>query len=216
MIRKFLPLLLLVFLLLSAGTATAQSAAQADSTTAPPPPRAQPKQPEPHKFEITGQYGYVWTFEYSGVDIKDSSFWAASVDFNVHPFAQLELLYRRQDTDMVVKGLTTQTFPISVEYFHIGLVKAIKRSPKAMPYTVLTLGASRFNDKDLSSDEWKFSVIPGIGVKYYASERIALRCQADLPISFLGGGVGFGTGGVSVGGWGITQIGVSAGLSLLL
>jgi hypothetical protein len=59
-------------------------------------------------------------------------------------------------------------------------------------------------------------VIPGIGVKYYASERIALRGQLDLPISFLGAGVGFGTGGLSVGGWGITQIGVSAGLSLLL
>ena len=216
MIRKMLPLLLMLILVLNVGSAAAQQSGATETTTpttTPPPPP--PPVPE-HRFELGGQYGYVWTFEYDGVDIKDSPFWAATLDLNVHPFAQLELLYRRQDADMVVKGLTTQTFPISVEYFHIGLVKAIKRSPKAMPYTVLTLGASRFNDKDLSSDEWKFSVIPGIGVKYYASERIALRCQADLPISFMGGGVGFGTGGVSVGGWGITQIGVSAGLSVLL
>ena len=94
--------------------------------------------------------------------------------------------------------------------------RIIKKTEKAMPYTILTLGATRFNDKDLSSDDWKFSVIPGIGVKYYASPRIALRFQADIPISFLGAGVGFGTGGLSVGGWGITQIGVSAGASILL
>ena len=214
MIRKMLPLLLMMILVLNVGSADAQrrgAAGTTTPTTTPPPPPV----PE-HRFELGGQYGYVWTFERDGVDIDDSPFWAASLDFNVHPFMQLELLYRRQDADMVVKGFDTQTAPISVEYYHIGLVRAIKRGPKVMPFTVLTLGATRFNDKDSSSDDWKFSVIPGIGVKYYASARIALRFQADLPISFLGGGVGFGTGGVSVGGWGVTQIGVSAGLAILL
>ena len=69
MIRKMLPLLLMMILVLNVGSADAQrrgGAGTTTPTTTPPPPP--PPVPE-HRFELGGQYGYVWTFERDGVDL---------------------------------------------------------------------------------------------------------------------------------------------------
>jgi opacity protein-like surface antigen len=185
--------------------------------------------PAEHKIELNAFGGYVWTWsqDWSAVggvvnlDIKSSGYWGAAIDINVKYGTQLELLYRRQDSDLQVtqrNGFTLGvpfTERMSVEYFQIGGL-AGRPQGNILPYGLFTLGATRFNNKDLNHEEWFFSVIVGLGVKVYATERLGLRFQGGLPISFTSGGAFFGTGGLSFGGTGITQTDVSAGLFLAL
>ena len=225
MFRKAM-MLLLVFVVLNAGAALAQYQRQATARRPPPPPQYQ----HDHKVEITGLYGYMWTTSrsasyqlYSGrLDIKSSEYWGVALDINVHPFAQLELLYTRQDSELMWErgGIKTSVADAKVEYFQIGAIKGI-RNDKVMPFTSFTLGATRFSsDEPNTSDEWKFSIILGLGAKVYLGERIGLRFQGRLPFTFTGGGGGFyyGSNGsyVVVGGSGVLQTSLSAGLFLMI
>ena len=86
---------------------------------------------------------------------------------------------------------------------------------------MFTLGATRYNFKtNVVCDEWMFSMMLGLGAKIYAGERIGLRLQARLPITFTSGSMGVGCGGggcgAMVGGTGITQLDFSGGIMLLL
>jgi hypothetical protein len=157
------------------------------------------------------------------LDIKSSDYWGVAVDINVHPFAQLELLYTRQDSDLTFKpilGSTEDVGGAAVEYYQIGGLKGV-REGRVLPYGLFTLGATRFVYKDADIDDiWKFSVILGLGAKVYLNERIGLRVQGALPFTFVNGGVGlgFGTGGgyVTVGGTGVLQTSVTAGLVIAI
>jgi len=187
-----------------------------------------------HTAEITPFGGYVWTFAreayyaaYGGkVDISDTGFWGVAVDVNVRPGGFLHLLYQRQDAD-----LTFSTFgginlapevartPIGIEYWHIGGGGGLPQG-NILPFTTLSLGATRYILKDYTGDEWKFSMILGLGVKVYANDRLGLRLQGRMPFTIFSGGagIGCGTGGcyTTFGGSGMAQIDLSAGLMILL
>ena len=72
------------------------------------PPVRQMSQPMLHTVEITPWAGYAWTFARrvnyvnatGDLDIGDSPVWGVEVDVNLHPGAQLVLLYSRQDSDL--------------------------------------------------------------------------------------------------------------------
>jgi hypothetical protein len=194
--------------------------------------RGAPVVPE-HKVEIIPIGGYVWTWSRSvsslqgtgKIDIKSSGFWGVYVDFNVQPQWQLSLLYRRQDSELTFKnaiGVTEKLSDMAVEYIHIGGVTGMTFG-QVRGFTTVTIGATRFSFGDpvdsnvpKADDDWKFSAIIGLGAKYYINDRIGLRGQVSLPVSFMGGGVGIGTGGVTVGGYGITQTDLLAGLIIML
>ena len=183
-----------------------------------------------HKAEIFFVGGFAWTFsvraqnglQYGDLDIKDNGWFGAGIDFQVRPGGYLTLLYRRQSATYTFNpDLAPKVDPLdkgAVEYFHIGGTQGMPRG-KALPFGSLTLGATRFSADNARDDYWKFSVIPGLGVKYFASPRLGLRLQADLPISFTSGGIGFGCGGGGCGssfyGTGITQLDVGGGLFLM-
>ena len=176
-----------------------------------------------HKAEIYALGGYVWTLSQDAwindragkIDIKDGGGWGIAADINVRPEAQLELLYRRQDSELTFKsgGLTETISDMAVEYYHIGVVTGVQRG-NIKPFTAVTLGATRFAFKDYG-DEWKFSVIFGLGVKMFLNDRIALRFQGNIPISITNGFVGVGTSGLSLGGTGITQLDLFASVGIL-
>lgn len=182
-------------------------------------------EPMEHRFEIIPYAGYAWTISedvfippsISGkVDIKSGFAWGVAVDVNVRPGAQVELLYHRQDSELELKragGTKEDLGDIAVEYWHVGGTYGVRRD-MVMPYSSVSLGGTRFDGP--GGDEWKFSMMLGLGAKVYASERIGLRLGARLPISFTSGGVGIGTGGVSFGGTGITQFDVIGGLVIML
>ncbi len=188
-----------------------------------------------HRFEITPFGGYSWTFArdfYYGltagrVDIEDSGMWGIALDFNLpyKPGSQIELLYNRQDSKVSFTGLTGPQNVVSVEddfaveYWHVGGIYGIQRG-QSMPFTMLTLGGTRYISEGLGEDNWKFSIIFGLGAKLYASDRSGLRLQGRFPFSIFssGGAVGCGSGGcyTSIGGTGLGQFDLSAGVMLLM
>jgi len=187
-----------------------------------------------HTAEITPFGGYVWTFSREAfygttggkVDISDSGFWGVAVDINVRPGGFLHLLYQRQDADLTFStyggiNIAPQAArtPIGVEYWQIGGVGGMPQG-NILPFTSLSLGATRYILKDFNQDEWKFSIILGLGAKVYANDRLGLRVQARMPWTIFSGGAGIGCGGggcyTTFGGTGIAQIDVSAGLMILL
>lgn len=184
-----------------------------------------------HRMELGGYYGYGWTFSREvfylttagRVDVKDSDMYGFTADFVVRPDAQLELHYSRQGSTLQFEQygspVVSDVGALNTEYFHIGGLGG-RRQGKAFPYGLFTLGATRYST-DLSGidDEWRFSMMFGLGAKYYTGGRLALRIQGALPITFTDGGFGFMCGGggcyTSVGGTGNPQFGVSGGASIL-
>ena len=131
------------------------------------------------------------------------------------------LLWQRQDTKLEFKpntGLKQDLGDASVEYYHVGAVYGVLRD-KVMPYTSFSLGATRAALSG-AGDSWKFSIMFGLGAKYYINERIGLRAAARLPFVFLNGGFGFtvGTGGagLTAGGTGMIAGDLSLGLIIAL
>ena len=198
-------------------------------------------QPIGHMLEITGYYGYAWTWSQDvtitytnapaisgSIDFKDSPYFGVGVDITARPGLQIQLLYTRQDTDLTFRvnrrDPTEDLTSATIEYWHIGGVGG-RRLDKVMGFTSFTLGGTHYNwDEAADSvigpisagDNWRFSIILGLGAKYFASERVGLRFDARLPMTFTGGGLAFGTGGVGVVGTGIVQFTVSGGLFIAL
>lgn len=192
------------------------------------------QQPQ-HRFEIIPYYGYAWTVSRGAnfgapvgsgdVDIKSSDMWGVMVDINAKPGAQVRLLYQRQDSDLTFKqaGVTTKIGDVGVEYWQIGGVGGLMNDQNIMPFSMLTLGATRYILSDMDplfspvpnpDDVWKFSIILGLGAKFYLSERVGLLVSGRMPFTFTSGFLGIGTGGLSVGGTGNVQFDVSAGLMI--
>jgi len=179
--------------------------------------------PEPARLDITLMGGYAWTVSqsatYSGVggdvDLKSGEFWGIALDINANQFAQLRLLYRRQDTQVTWKqaGTTEDLGDMAVEYWHIGLVKGMTKG-KVKPFTTISLGGTHFIAD--GADNWKFSAILGLGAKMYVSPKIGFMLAGNMPISFTNAFVGVGMGGLSIGGSGIVQFDLAAGIILSL
>jgi hypothetical protein len=185
-----------------------------------------------HRIEIVGFGGYAWAvgrdfyspaLSLSGTaDIKSSPYWGVELGFNLVPQGQLQLIYRRQDSDLEFKsGFKSVSTGMATEYYHIGGIGWIPGADlgTTKAYTSFSLGATRYDIKGFD-DAWKFSVMFGLGIKAYVHERIGLTLRGSMPMSFFSGGgsIGCGTGGcyTSVGGTGLLQFDVAAGVMILL
>ena len=182
-----------------------------------------------HRIEITALGGYAWTSsrdakldETGGqLDIKNNPFFGIAIDAVLAEGSQLELLYNRQESDFVFTvpdgpGIST---PVTVEYFHIGAIGGVQKG-RVLPFSQLTLGATRFSNELIPDPDWKFSIMLGLGVKYYLGSFLAIRVQGRMPFTFMGSDSQFGCGPngcfTTVGGLGIAQFDLSIGLALLL
>jgi hypothetical protein len=179
-----------VVLVLFASPALAQRGGYGRPPTPPRPSTGGPTT----RFEITPLIGLQWggtirTYE-GDVVFEDSGMW----------------------------GVIVPLFDAIVEYWQIGGLREIRRSGNVHVFGSLSLGATHIDPKtrDLS-DEWKFSTIFGIGTKVFVSERVALRLQASMPLTFIytSGGMWCGGGGcyTSIGGEGSVQGNLLAGLT---
>jgi hypothetical protein len=193
--------------------------------------RRPPRSAGAHRFEITPYGGYSWTFARDvflnvanpgRIDIEDSGMWGIALDYNLpyKPGSQVTLLYNRQDSKLQFRSLDfSEDADFAVEYWHIGGSYGVKRG-NAMPFTMLTLGGTRYVSEAVGEDVWKFSIIFGAGAKLYANDRLGLKLQGRFPFSIFSGGgsVGCGPGGcyTSVGGTGVGQFDLSAGIMLLM
>lgn len=189
-----------------------------------------------HRAEITPFVGYLWGNSVDTgrgkVGIAGEMNWGVLLDINVRPGGQVELSYARQDTRITQEtfgtGIKRDLTDVAVNYFQIGGLGYMAQGA-AQPFMSFTLGATWYDPKQETitddegrvyqiSDEWRFSMILGLGAKYFASERIGLRVQGRLFMTFLdsGGGVFCGFGGCSLGlfGSGVVQGDLSAGVTI--
>jgi len=184
-----------------------------------------------HRFEISPFGGYTWTFARDfylnnaagRLDVKDSGMWGIALDINLpyKPGSQVQLLYNRQDSKLQWKAYNsfdTREVDFDTEYWHIGGLYGLPQG-NILPFTLLTLGGTRYI-VDGGDDVWKFSIIFGLGAKVYANDRFGLKFQGRFPMTIFSGGgaIGCGTGGcyTSIGGSGVAQFDLSAGVMLLL
>ncbi len=186
-------------------------------------------QKQKHRLEFTVLGGNVWTSsrdvrlgEAQGeLDIDKSAFIGVALDVNLAEKYQLELLYNRQESEFIFTSSDQSpvVVPMSVEYFHIGAIGGIQKG-NVLPFTQFTLGATRFAVDGGSDPDWKFSMMLGMGVKFYLTKFLALRLQGRLPFTFVGSEsqIGCGPHGcfTMLGGVGIAQYDIAIGLALLL
>jgi hypothetical protein len=181
------------------------------------------------RVEITPFGGYMWGGTASGwegeIRIPGTGNWGVALNVDVLPETQLELCFSRQYSALEVRWYDytlprEELFGLAVEYYQIGALQKLRGSGDYGPYTVLTIGATRFApDSNKYGDEWLFSMALGFGVKVPVGQRFALRLQGRflMPIQWAGGGLWCGTGGCGVGlsgGSSILQGDITAGLSV--
>lgn len=190
-----------------------------------------------HRAEVTPFVGYVFGNSVNTglgkVGVAGEMNYGVLVDVNVRPGGQLELSYARQDTRFTLEpftGVKRDLTDVAVNYFQIGGLGYIEQG-QAQPFMSFTVGATWYDPKQSTiedgegrviqvSDEWRFSMILGLGAKYFMAERIGLRVQGRLYATFLdsGGGVFCGFGGCSLGlfGAGVIQGDFSGGVTIAI
>ncbi len=192
------------------------------------------------KLEITpfGGYFFAGKLAVRGGDLnfKNDANYGMTIDFSIRRDIQIELMYNRLDTRLVLKeyptGVNRDLFDLGVNYFHIGGLYRAQEIEKGYLFTTFSLGATLFSPKVDTyetedgevlnvSDDWRFSIALGGGIKYFISDKIGIRTQIRIlmPIYFAGGGLYFGTGGsgVSLGaGTNLLQGDITGGLIFVL
>ena len=177
------------------------------------------------KAELGVYAGYMFggTLQAIGGDLTINDSWAysATLDITLKPGAQIELLYIRQPTKLQANpvGFPKQdVFDMVVSYYHIGVISVIDKGV-AKPFGGFTAGVTNYNpDSSAVSSETRFSVMLQVGVKVQPTQRLGLRAQFRLPMTFFSTSVGLGCGGAGcsgvIGGWGILQGEISGGAYL--
>ena len=188
-------------------------------------------QQQQHRIEILGYGGYLWSDAidvnygavYGEADVTSGEIWGIEADINVRPGTQVVLLYNRMDSELSFEpqtGLPGVAGDIAIENWHIGGLGGVQRG-NIMPFAMFTLGGTRIIPEfdGSTGDEWRFSILFGIGAKVYINERVGLRVQGRMPWIFVdsGAAVGCGSGGcyTMFGGSGIVQADVSGGLFIM-
>lgn len=149
------------------------------------------------------QFGGSVKYIQGKVDIENGMDYGLSLLVPMSPYVELELNYTRMESSASFTpyaGYPSYEFQktdMATNYFQIGgLSKFGDVDAKAVPFGSFSLGATWFHTEDFG-DEWRFSVVVGLGVKIMLSDRIGimLRGRLMMPMIFGGGGLYFGTGG---------------------
>lgn len=177
-------------------------------------------------FEITPITGYTFPagFNISGgrAQLQDGQNWGGNLGYSPNSFVEVELSYNYMGTratansNLLSINVDTRT---QVHYVTLGVNKLFPVNEKATFFTggKLGTGTLAFPNGDYSS-QTRFSVGFQGGLKYYASERIGIRAQANLmfPIISSGASLWWSPGGgtaVGVSGWSpIVQFGFLGGI----
>jgi hypothetical protein len=185
--------------------------------------------------EVSGFGGYQFggriPTSIGEIDFKDDVTYgvAMEIPMSMKPGSSLLLWYNRMDTDMRLDSYYGKTTlgSAALHYFQAGGLYNVDKGTPVVPFTLVTLGATWLDPSSSAryqgytfEDVTKFSFMLGGGVKYWTSEKLAIRIQFNLAMTFINSGayLGVGTGGatVSVGGSGFAQGAILGGLTLKL
>ena len=212
MLRSRLVLLAALGLSLAVTSATAQA-------------RRTPR-PSLSKIELTGYGGYQFSLSslstFSGtLDLKDAVNYGGSIGIRLRPTQLIELIVNQTSTDLRLRrfnGVTDLT-PIRVTNFYLGGYNEVHNN-NIRPFFGFGLGATWYNPQETFGDDWRFSVMLGGGVKVMFGEkqRIGLRLQGNLLMTFLssswGGYCGSSGCGLGLFGTGVADLNFTAGLTV--
>jgi opacity protein-like surface antigen len=187
--------------------------------------------PTTRKFEIVPFGGGAWSNGYDvllgsqkgTIATRGSAMWGIALDYSIRDsLTQIEASYNRQDTKLTYQfgGEETDVADVSIEYLQLGGLFGVEKS-NVVWFTSLSLGTTRFVPKEgTTEDEWRFSMIFGLGAKYYFNDRVGLRLQGCAPYMFVEDETNYACGDLgclkSAGGRGFWQFEVSLGLTVRL
>ncbi len=137
--------------------------------------------------------------------------WGVGLEFLPSEDYGIEILYYRQDTGAPISYeyssvLGERKIELGVNYIMAGGVRYLNTGGgKLQPYGGLLLGAVIFENKEPQINEEssyaKFGWGARLGVNIWATEKVALKLQAQLlsAVQGFGGGLYLGTGGAGAG-----------------
>jgi hypothetical protein len=177
-------------------------------------------------IEITPITGYTFQagFNISGgrAFLRDGQNWGGMIGFSPNKLTEVELGYNYMGTSAVARSSSLQNnvdTPAQVHYATIGMNRLFPASEKMTLFTGAKLGTGTlaFPESNFRNIT-KFTVGFQGGMKFYASDRVGLRLQANLmmPVVGVGSSLWWSPGGgaaVGVSGWSpIVQFGFTGGL----
>ena len=156
---------------------------------------------------------YYSNTQYFQGKIKGGFQWGAGLEFRLHEYYGLELLYQRLDThapleyyDYNEDEVKHTNFDVGINYIMVGGARSLRPpGSKAEPYGGFMLGMALLDVKNpengRSDNATKFAWGLRLGTNVWASDRVGIKLQMQL-LSIpqgAGGGLYFGTGGAGVG-----------------
>ena len=178
------------------------------------------------RLELTPQYGYQvgakWNYYGGYVKLKSSDQFGLTASLNLNSEVQAEFIWVQQNTSVSIRDVVY--FPIEeavsdmrVNHFQFGVTYKFGYD-ELVPFAGMSAGWASFNpDEPEYSTNTRFSLGATGGLKYFFSDHVGIRMQAQLLMPIEWGGVYLGTGGsgVSVGGT-LVQLNFSGGLVLAI
>jgi hypothetical protein len=152
---------------------------------------------------------YYSNTDYLNGKIEGGFQWGGGLEYMIHIQQGIELSYLRLDTEAPITyyDLTEKkaTLDVASNYLMLGSTRYFGSHPVFEPYTGLQVGMGIINftnpENGKSDGDVKFSWGLKAGLNIWATPKVAVVLQAGLlsVVQALGGGVYFGTGGISTG-----------------
>jgi len=138
--------------------------------------------------------------------------WGAGLEYMPHPSSGIELLYLNQQTTALTtyaipgSGIKTTNFDVGLNWLMLAGNRYMRKpGSKVEGFGGFMLGAAFINvDNPVNGNEnsaTKFAWGARLGANIWASEKVAVKLQAQVlsAVQGAGGGLYFGTGGGGVG-----------------
>ena len=128
-------------------------------------------------FDISGAPG--------GGDLDDHGAFGFAVNLAIDETASYELFYSRQEASFAQTSAVAP-FDLDVEYLHVGGTLLLSDELPVAPYMVGGLGVTRFSPQTgPGSDDSRFSVSLGAGVKMPVTNHFGVRLEARGYVTFV-------------------------------
>ena len=186
------------------------------------------------QIEITPQAGYQVGSKYNFYDgymkLKASGSYGVTVDFDINPLGgQIEFMYAFQNADLNIKPnrFSSEIFitKFNVHHLQVGFLQNFNDDEDLVPFGGMSVGMAIFSPQNIESvdlgydseNRTKFEFGFTGGAKYFFTDRIGIRLQAQLLIPIEWGGVYYSNGGsVYTSGGSLLQLNFTGGLIVRL
>jgi len=163
--------------------------------------------------KVDNSYSYNTEGYFEGT-LKGGFLWGGGLEFNLHDYYSIELIYNRLDTHApvdywdyndIINHNKHANLDVGVNYIMIGGVRYMHPNAKVDPYGGFMLGMAIIDTKNpetnISNSATKFAWGARFGTNIWASDRVGIKLQAQflsVPQG-AGGTLYFGTGGAGAG-----------------